>query len=98
LIIEADNVLVKVYRAWWIGLKKTVRLGGSREALTDRGKNTAKFDRVRDKVWVPELYIKTSSLTFIPSLRLLYLEAIVIGQNLIAENLLDIVYILLSKV
>ena len=45
-----------------------------------------------------ELYIKTSSLTFISPLKLLHLEVIVIGQNLIAENLLDIVYILLSKI
>jgi len=98
LIIEADNVLVKIYRAWWISLKKTMRFGGSREALTNRGKNTTKFDRVREKVWMSELYIKASSLTFISFLRLLYLEAIMIGQNLIAENLLDIVYILLSKI
>ena len=67
-----------------------MRFGKSREALTDRSKNTAKFNRVRDKVWVLEFYVKASSLTFIPSLKLLHLEVIMIGQNLIAKNLLDI--------
>jgi len=75
-----------------------VRFGGSREALTDRGKSITKFNRARNKVWMLKLYIKASSLTFTSLLKLLHLEAIVIGQNLIAENLLDIVYISLSKI
>jgi len=27
------------------------------------GKNTTRFDRVRDKVWIPKLYIKIGFLT-----------------------------------
>ena len=51
-------MLVKIYRAWWIGLKKTVRFSGSREALIDRGKNITKFDRARNKVWMLELIME----------------------------------------